>query len=233
MNRILNSHPKESRSLKEIVGKQIKDAREKAKLSREKFCDLVNERNECKKSLMHDTLKQWERGVNQVPLEWIPALCKVLNCDAGYIMGVYNENTYRIANACEDIGLKQSSVLNLKEIREEAEPIRIAIYDFLDDLLDSRSLSNIAISYQRYKNGALDDEDLSIVNNRGEFVEFLDNNARLLILQNAFNHFVFNNSDELKGLMSRSYAREYRESLFMLEAAEWAEQLETDLTRGK
>ena len=223
----------ENKGFKEIVGKQIKDAREKANLSREKFCDLVNERNDGKKSLMPDTLKQWERGVNQVPLDWIPALCKALNCDAGYIMGIYNERTYRMANTCENIGLKQSSVLNLKEILEENEPLRIAIYDFLDDLIDSRLLSDIAISYQRYKNNVANDENFYVVNNQGEYVALLDNNTRLLILQNDFNHFLFSNSDGSRNLMSRSYARGRRESWSMLEAAEWADQLETDLTRGK
>lgn len=67
--------------------------------------------------LRPDTLKQWELGVNQINIAWIPAICKVLNCDTGYLFGEHEERTYLECDIHEKTGLSEGAISKLCEFR--------------------------------------------------------------------------------------------------------------------
>ena len=83
------------------VGGRIKAAR-KDLFSRQGLCDVVNRLaadDNRDIALNEATLKQWEYGNNRIDIEWIPYLCRALNCDVGYLIGDYEIRT-REATDC-------------------------------------------------------------------------------------------------------------------------------------
>lgn len=104
-------------NVKEIVGSRIKKARKDFKISREKLCAMLNKQEPEMNELRPDTLKQWELGVNQINIAWIPAICKVLNCDTGYLFGEREEKTYLACDIREEIGLEESAIVKLNRLK--------------------------------------------------------------------------------------------------------------------
>lgn len=112
-NRIYNSE-----NIKNIVGSRIKEARKSHKVSRKKLCDLLNKQEPDMSDLQPDTLKQWELGVNQINIAWIPAICKVLNCDVGYLFGEHEEKTYLECDIHEKTGLEENAIAKLTHLKK-------------------------------------------------------------------------------------------------------------------
>lgn len=109
-----------TRSVSITVGARIREAREnRLKLSRPAFCDLINQSelrpmgNVEKENMNQERLKQWEYGNNPVDLEWIPALCKVLSVDVGFLFGEYEEYSRQASDIAAETGLSQKSIDNL------------------------------------------------------------------------------------------------------------------------
>lgn len=106
----------QSKSVKATVGQRIKKAREGMNISRQAFCDAINDnnlrplKNGGKEYLNVERLKQWEYGNNPVDLEWIPALCNALSVDVGFLFGDYVEKTRQISDIVKETGLSESSV---------------------------------------------------------------------------------------------------------------------------
>lgn len=98
---------------KAIVGNRIREAREGMNYSRSDFCNLLSSERETQKPLMPDTLKQWEYGTNAVSIEWIPAICKVLDCDVGFLFAEYKCKHHETADASQVTGLSESAIEKL------------------------------------------------------------------------------------------------------------------------
>lgn len=109
MNGIFNSDP-----VKKGLGAKIKEAR--GDMSRQNLADALNacgsRPHEPKRpdGLTVDRLKQWELGNNPVDLEWLPAICQVLDVDFGYLFGEYPEKTRVISDIVKVTGLTENAV---------------------------------------------------------------------------------------------------------------------------
>ena len=114
----MNNGMDNSDSVKILVGCRLKNARDALGITRERLCDMLNEREPDMKQLHPDTLKQWELGRNQINIAWIPAICKALNCDTGYLFGEHEEKTYLTCDIREKIGLEESAIAKLTHLKK-------------------------------------------------------------------------------------------------------------------
>lgn len=116
-NRILNS-----KDIKNTVGVRLQKARKDTGYSREKFCEVLNKHEASPvlscgaKALQPDTLKQWELGTNAINILWLPAVCKVLNCDTGYIFGEHEGKTGIISDVQKETGLSEKAIEELLKL---------------------------------------------------------------------------------------------------------------------
>lgn len=200
-------------------------------MTRKELCQKLNkcETPHPDKELTEDVLKMWELGRNAINIEWIPALCHVLRCDVGFIFGEHSERTATISDVRNETGLPEDAITTLREIVQEAPPIKDAIYTFLNDLLDYSEFPTIAIAYEQLKAGTHKDQEYNIMDDNGKFVDFLCGDIDLLILQNRFTRFVLNSSEILsRAALRREWATKTDE-----EKANIIAQIELDLKRGK
>jgi len=115
---------KDTSLVRKIVGKRLEAARKRKGLSRPGLAALLLqhsrapiESNVCADTnLMAARLKQWEYGNNPVELEWIPAICDILECDTGYLFGEYEALQHPIADVCQETGLSKEAVKRLQQL---------------------------------------------------------------------------------------------------------------------
>lgn len=116
-----------SKSIKTIVGDRLRKARKDfdPELSREDVCNKVNTLHDEDnyKTLHSETLKQWELGKNPMSIDRLQDICKVLDCDPGYLFGVYEEKKYSLAKECEKTGLSEKAVARLQQIRKYEDTV--------------------------------------------------------------------------------------------------------------
>ena len=105
------------------VGERIKKARQKNKLTMQGLVDKINAdcfRPNSEKLLLIDRYKSWENGTNAIPLCWIPTFCKHLECDAGYLLGEYEERTWEKSRICYKTGLSEPAVDVLSQLKQRS-----------------------------------------------------------------------------------------------------------------
>lgn len=103
-----------------VMGENLRNAREKAGLFRQKLVDRLNLNKNAPPSqeMTLERLKQWEYGINPIAIDWIPALCDELSFDVGYLFGEYKEH-YRVSSdIAKETGLDEAAISSIKYIRE-------------------------------------------------------------------------------------------------------------------
>lgn len=110
--------------VKKTIGKNIQKAREQKKLSRKELAKKLSEFkdrpiiNSKQEEMSEDRLKKWEYGENAINTEWIPLLCKALDCDVGYLFGEYEEKKREISDVCVITGLSERAIANLLHFKD-------------------------------------------------------------------------------------------------------------------
>lgn len=116
-------------SVKSVIGSRLQAAREYRHIKRSDFCvavsairalyngDALNQKNEF--ILNPDTLKQWELGNNKIDIEWIPYICRVLECDVSYLFGETLQETREKDDIYTATGLSREAVDNFSSIKKE------------------------------------------------------------------------------------------------------------------
>ena len=126
-------------TVKKLIGTRIKQARENLKYSRQQFADILNSQENLPivknkiDSVSPDRLKKWESGENPIALEWVPIICNVLNCDAGFIFGEYEEHNHKCADICKATGLSEKVVSDLIAYNDYAPHINGALSLLLEN----------------------------------------------------------------------------------------------------
>lgn len=129
----------DTKSVKKTIGARLQQAREGKNASRKDVVDLLNAHPQAPsfkatKLLQEGTYKKWEYGENPVQLEWIPALCEVLDCDIGYLFGEYEERHRTSADIAAETGLTECAIQKLQSIKlrnpEYPPVISVLIEDF-------------------------------------------------------------------------------------------------------
>ena len=111
----------EHHNLREVLGANMRRARKAAGLTLEAIAARLSGSQlapegyiDGSRSLNADTYKQWELGRNPVRIDWIPALCDVLDCDPGFLFGEYPQHHRHIADICTVTGLSEKAASNWK-----------------------------------------------------------------------------------------------------------------------
>lgn len=119
-----------------MIGSRLREAREKrgAAFSRKVIVDLLNAHPKApsfkaRKVLQEGTYKKWETAENAIQLEWIPAICDVLDCDIGYLFGEYEERRRETSDVCKVTGLSEAVIERFR--REEGTCRKKQFEDFL------------------------------------------------------------------------------------------------------
>lgn len=103
-----------TRTVQDTMGKQLRKAREDKGFKRPVFVKHLNGNSkapmESQAEMTVERLKQWEYGNNPIGLEWIPAICDVLDCDVGFLFGEYSEKKRQFADAHKTTGLSEESI---------------------------------------------------------------------------------------------------------------------------
>lgn len=98
-----------------LVGARLRKAREDKNLSRQAFCNRINEREDRPirkgehEMLSIERLKKWEYGENPISLEWLPVICAALEVDYGFLFGEYPEHTRTASDIVAATGLSQDT----------------------------------------------------------------------------------------------------------------------------
>ena len=146
-----------SNHVRTMVGFRIRSARESKKLSRSALAELLVQNELCPAvttrkntseiktpaEALADRLKQWEYGNNPVDLEYLPAICKVLECDTGYLFAEYPEKSRISSDLCAVTGLSEQAVVALTELRNGI-PVKKMFIDYLLRSEDLPQLLEIA-----------------------------------------------------------------------------------------
>lgn len=187
----------DTRDVKLTMGKRIREAREALNLSRAKFADKLNDCenrptiNNEPNLMTFERLKQWEYGNNPVELEWIPAICKVLNCDVGYLFGEYKEKKRESSDACTTTGLSEESIVQLERMYHDSH--------FPDDV-------GLGVSAKGYTLGHVSILDEIIKSD--SFIWFLNHLSQYLIYGGVLPKDAYTNDEQ--DLTSDEYKRFFK-----------------------
>lgn len=182
-----------------------------------------------------NTISNIENGnFSNCSLNLLIAICEILKCNIGYIVGEYDYSTTETADICEVTGLNEKSIENFKEISKENESTRIVINRFVDLLTDWVLLPELAVRLNDYISQRDNDETYSIVDNSGNFIGLFSNDVRRQMLLDSFGRFLsFAEQTEQPGYLSRSMIRATQSKLPPDEKAALKQQAMEDLERGK
>lgn len=122
--------------VKKTIGSRLQKARQGKEYSRQVVVDLLNAHTnapsfKARKILQVETYKKWETAENSIQIEWIPAICEVLDCDVGYLFGEYEERHRTSADISAETGLTESAIQKLHNMRCKNQ------IDWLTDILNS------------------------------------------------------------------------------------------------
>ena len=94
--------------LKEF-GQRLKNCRRKnTKMTQGEFADKLNK---------HDkTIKNWEQGLHLPELKDLADICKLLNCNADYLLGNIDESTHDLHFIAQETGLTEQSIKKIQNM---------------------------------------------------------------------------------------------------------------------
>lgn len=140
-----------SDSVKAIIGKRLRQARERKGYKRQQLCDELQQSVLAPgtREINQSALKQWELGTNAINIEWIPAICGILGVDVGYLFGNYEGDTKEKTDVASSLNLDFYAVDTLFWLSQDNYKRQ---REFIEDLLSSPAeLYGISIAYQEYK----------------------------------------------------------------------------------
>lgn len=143
----------DTKLMKKLIGSRLQAAR--GKISRQKLTDRLNRREDRpviggeKGTLSVETLKKWEYGENPINIEWLPLICDVLDCDIGYLFGMYPDKRREVSDICSITGLSTAAVNTI--IGDQHDGFRDDRLEALNFLLTSPNFENALLELVRFK----------------------------------------------------------------------------------
>lgn len=102
-------------NLTEIGERLKKERKEYGFKSHDALCDYIKENNY--RSFKRQTISKWEQGKECPPLDVLLTLCKLYNCEVGYLLCEYDCKYRENTNIKETIGLTEENIEYLKRIK--------------------------------------------------------------------------------------------------------------------
>lgn len=147
-------------SVKAKFSERLRSARKKCELRQQDAVDKISssplaprgEGSDEPQFIQLETYKKWEYGVNQINIEWIPAICDTYNCDVGYLFGEYEEMKRTFSDVCTVTGLSEESIIQLDRMYHDkhfpdgvglgvsAKGYTLGHVSILDEIIKSGSL---------------------------------------------------------------------------------------------
>ena len=179
------------------IAERLHASREAAGLTQQALVDRLNASEKAPpKVLKLDTFKKWEYGGNQINIEWIPALCDVLNCDVGYLFGEYPQFRRVNADICKETGLTENAVNSIRTYGGSNETDWGL--DAINALLESKEFP--LLIYYRIQYADSKGEKVDIVFRRAAPTQTIDCQAVFLAnIQDAVSRIAHEMADKFRG----------------------------------
>lgn len=93
----------------EVIGKRIKEERKRRRISQDDFIEMLEKRNI---PIGRNRLSSIENGkcAEKMELEKLVAICDIFQCDIGYLLGEYKEQTQDKHFICQQTGLTETAI---------------------------------------------------------------------------------------------------------------------------
>ena len=96
-----------------IIGKRIKDERERKGWGKKEFLKQIFMAESSTK-----TLSAWEKGERIPDLDSLDRMAKVFQCDIGYLLGDYDTRRHENADIHREIGLAEETIFTLRGFKQ-------------------------------------------------------------------------------------------------------------------
>ena len=100
------------------IGDRIRDNRKSLEYSQDEFIRILKDEHQVR--IGRNTLSNVENGnlsPEKFTMPLLIAICKIFNCDIGYLLGEYDENTRKEKVIQEELHLSSKAISTLKEIK--------------------------------------------------------------------------------------------------------------------
>ena len=138
------------------IGARIRAERKKLGLSQQELCDKIN-------LSQRATLGRFECGTSETPLWVLVELCRVFDCELGFLLCEHNEKTRLNADICEITGLSEKAVENILDLNRGTKPLigdlRTENIKTLDKILSDKDLKYLLQAISDYRNNKQSDKD--------------------------------------------------------------------------
>lgn len=158
------------------IGARIRAERKMLRLSQQELCDKIN-------LSQRATLGRFEAGTSEIPLWVLVELCRVFDCELGYLLCEHNEKTRLNADICEITGLSESAVNHIIALNQEPKRLfNEGNYNvkpkILSQILEDDNFKDLIDSVFDYcytkSNGSLKDEDFKLFRIQNNFVRIVE-----------------------------------------------------------
>lgn len=126
------------------IGERIKQERKKAGLSQSELMQKIGRSAESRQ-----LLTKWEKGTSKLELPDLLNLCKVFDCELGYLLCEYNFKTREVTNIQEATGLSEKAIERLMMYRKYKKALDFFDYGGNDETLEYKQLKE---EYKSIKN---------------------------------------------------------------------------------
>lgn len=95
--------------LNKLIGERIRKCRTDLKMSQNELAKRINRGRR--------TIVSWENGTEKKcpPIEALMEMCKIFNCEIGYLVGEFDCKRRMATNIHEEIGLSENAIMKLNE----------------------------------------------------------------------------------------------------------------------
>ena len=208
------------------IGKRIQSERKRKGLTLDELGEKIN--------VSRQTLSKWERGEGTGPTVFdLVKLCGVFDCDYGFLVGEYECHRRQDTDINKEIGISESAIMSLREMNNQDENIKEAVFSLLDYLLDWSLLPSLAVRFKEYMEGSIDKKDLIAIDGAGNVVGLLPEDISYILLKAELDQFLSFAKAGRNTEISKKFVRDNIHKLSEEHRAEIISEMQNDVRRGK
>lgn len=160
------------------IGARIRAERKKLGLSQQELCDKIN-------LSQRATLGRFESGTSETPLWVLVELCRVFDCELGYLLCEYDQRNRVNTDLCEATRLSEKAVENIFDLNRGTKPLigdlRTENIKTLDKILSNKELKYLLEAISDYRNSITnkhsdkDSQDFELFKLQKRFISLVNN----------------------------------------------------------
>ena len=122
------------------IGTRIRELRKKEKISQEKLIEKLADLNI---PIARNRISSIENGEREsFSIEFLMGICKIFQCDMGYLLGEYVEKTRNVHEICEKTGLSEIAVEKII-FWNKVDDRRSRWSSYISSILESAEVENL------------------------------------------------------------------------------------------